>query len=217
MGNTSRQPKEDNKKMEKIIVVEGLGKLNPAAKALEGAQVITGLTDNTFFPDCVAQVADLTTATSKLNAAILLKDATIIAQRVSSFEAFYKNCTMYVQSKLVGIDPEIAKIMVESANLKWKKTGKYEPPLLGVKKGTADHTNDLKRIAFVNSKNKKVPAAYIWRKGEGAFVEENMKQFMVSTDCYVSDTNVTPGVITWYDVATVKGSTQGPFSPAVKG
>ena len=122
-----------------------------------------------------------------------------------------------MQGKILGVNPDTAKVMVESARLKWKKKGKPEPPLLGVTKSEAAHTNDLKRIAYVNEKNKKVPAGYIWRKCEGAFVEENMRQFLVSTDCFVSDGNVTEGVITWYDVATVKGVTQSPFSPAVKG
>jgi hypothetical protein len=203
--------------MEKITVVEGLKGLNPAAKAVEGEQVIDGLTLNAFFPDCVAQVADLTTAKENLVTAVLAKDAIIIAQRVSVFEGAYKICTMYVQGKIIGIDPDVAKIMVASARLKWKKTGKREPPLLGVKKSTEEHTNDLKRIAYMNEKNKKVPAAYIWRKMEGDFVEASMKQFMVSTDCFVSDNDVTPGVITWYDVATVKGTKQSDFSPAVKG
>jgi hypothetical protein len=202
--------------MEKIIVVGGLRNKNPSAKVVEGSQVIKGLTDNPFFTDAEDVVDKLTKATNKLSTAIGKKKTTVINEKEGVFNDTYKLGVMYVQSKILGVDPDIARIMVASANLKCKKVGKHEPELLSVTKSNEAHTNDLKRIAYVNEKNKKVEAAYMWRKCEGAFAEEKMKLFLVSTDAWVSDKNVTEGVVTWYDVATVKGVKQSAFCPAVK-
>jgi len=203
--------------MEKIIVVGGLRNKNPSAKVLEGRQVIKGLTDNPLFTDAEDVVAALTEASDKLNTAIGKKNTTVINEREAVFGDEYKRAVMYVQSKLAGVNPDIARIMVASAKLKCKKAGKPEPALLSVTKSEEAHTNDLKRIAYVNEKNKKVAAAYIWRKMEGALDVSKMKVFLTSTDAWVYDNNVTEGVVTWYDVATVKGMVQSEFCPAVKG
>ncbi len=70
----------------------------------------------------------------------------------------------YVQGKIIGIDAALAKVMVESTNLKWKKKGSIHINDLKDSKTDADLVVEIRRKALGKINNKKVHPAYVWQK-----------------------------------------------------
>ncbi len=198
--------------MEKITVLEGLEGKSADQKVTYGGEISRGMTGNSYYTDQGTKVTDLDTATGELQTALSGGDSEVIGLKEENFDNKVSLVVNYVQGKVIGINVALARVMVESANLKWKKKGSIHIHDLEVTKTEVDLTVQIRRKALRIVDGKKVNPAYVWQKcTTEPTVEDNWKPCKVSTVATVND-NVEKGKETWYRVATVLGQDQSEYS-----
>jgi len=198
--------------MEQITVLEGLDGKSASEKVTYGGEISRGMTGNAYYTDQGSKVTDMDTATGELQTALTGGDTQVINQKEENFDNKVKLVVNYVQGKVIGINAALARVMVESANLKWKKKGSIHIHDLEVTKTEVDLTVQIRRKALNVVDGKQVHPAYVWQKcTTEPTVEDNWKPCIVSTVATVTDT-VEKGKETWYRVATVLGQEQSEYS-----